>query len=60
MSLVMGFGPLDENETTNGAESSFSSVLFSIVAVGFLYKKQKINKEINKFNFFKYKIGSIR
>lgn len=33
MSLVMRFGPLEENETTAGAKSSLGLVLLSIVAV---------------------------
>ena len=36
MSLVIGLGPLGEREATYGANSSFSSVLFCIVAVGML------------------------
>jgi hypothetical protein len=35
-SLVIGLGPREENETTNGAVSSFVSMLFIIVAVGSL------------------------
>lgn len=38
MSLVIGFGPLDENETTNDAYLSFFAILFSMVAVGLLQK----------------------
>ena len=36
MSLVIELGPLDEKDATNGANSSFSSILFCIVAVGIL------------------------
>lgn len=36
ISFVIGLGPLDENETTTGANSFFSAVLFIIVAVGIL------------------------
>lgn len=36
MSGVVGFGPLEEKDATKGAASSFSSVLFNIVAVGIL------------------------
>lgn len=36
MSAVMGLGPLEEKETTLGANSLFSSIVFSIVAVGSL------------------------
>lgn len=32
MSLVMGFGPLEENETTNGANVSFTATLLEMVA----------------------------
>lgn len=38
MSLVMGFGPLDEKETTNGASVSLTPTLFEMVAVGSLHK----------------------
>jgi hypothetical protein len=38
MSLVIGLGPLDENETTYGAKSSSRWMLLNIVAVGFLLK----------------------
>jgi len=33
---VIGFGPLDENETTKGVCESLSSSLLNIVAVEFL------------------------
>lgn len=36
ISFVIGLGPLDENETTTGANSFFSAALFNIVAVGIL------------------------
>lgn len=36
-SLVIGFGPLDEKETTNGANESFTPVLFKMVAVALLH-----------------------
>lgn len=32
--VVIGFGPREEKETTNGADKSLSSLLFIIVAVG--------------------------
>lgn len=38
MSLVMGLGPLEENETTAGAKSFLAPMLFNIVAVGSLKK----------------------
>ena len=38
MSLVIGLGPLDENETTYGAYSFLLSKLLNIVAVGFLFQ----------------------
>ena len=37
MSLVIGLGPLEENETTNGANSSLTSTLFCIIAMGLLF-----------------------
>ena len=52
MSFVIGFGPLDENETTNGDISSFVSVLFIIVAFGFLCINYYKKCNTNKFNMF--------
>lgn len=44
---VIGFGPLDENETTKGVCESLSSSLLNIVAVEFLqigkHKPDKLN-----------------
>lgn len=39
MSGEMGFGPLEENETTVGAMTSFHASLKKMVAVGLLKKK---------------------
>lgn len=39
MSGEMGLGPLEENETTIGAMTSFHASLKKIVAVGFLKRK---------------------
>lgn len=36
MFLVIGLGPLEENETTTGAVVSFSAVVFGMSAVGLL------------------------
>ena len=46
MSLVIELGPLDEKDTTNGANSSFSSILFCIVAVGILLVFNKTLKRM--------------
>lgn len=37
MSAVMGFGPLEEKEATNGASVSLTSSLLKMVALGFLH-----------------------
>lgn len=37
MFLVMGLGPLEEKEATNGADVSFASLLLKMVAVGLLH-----------------------
>lgn len=42
-SLVIGFGPLDENETTKGANESFTSILCKMVAVGLLHHHKIIH-----------------
>ena len=44
MILVIGLGPLDEKEATFGANSTFSSILFCIVAVGMLLVINKTSK----------------
>ena len=44
MSRVIGFGPLDENQTTNGANSFLASVLFCIFAVGVLFTKEEVQE----------------
>lgn len=41
MSLVIGFGPLDENQTTYGANSFLASVVLYIFAVGVLFKTKE-------------------
>lgn len=41
MSTVIGLGPLDENETTAGANKTWVSVLLKMVAVKFLVEKEK-------------------
>lgn len=38
MSGVIGFGPLEENDTTEGAMASTQASPTSIVAIGFLKK----------------------
>lgn len=39
ISNVIGLGPLDENQTTYGADSSLVVILLSMVAIGSLSKK---------------------
>lgn len=46
MSGEMGFGPLEENETTVGAMTSFHASLKKMVAVGLLKKKKLISRYI--------------
>lgn len=46
MSLVIELGPLDEKDTTNEANSSFSSILFCMVAVGILLVFNKTLKRM--------------
>ena len=41
MSLAIGLGPLDENETTAGANESMVSVLLNMVAIESLAGKEK-------------------
>ena len=38
--LVIGLGPLEENETTDGAKPSSRWMLLNIAAIGFLLKYQ--------------------
>lgn len=38
----MGFGPLEEKETTNGANESLAPTLFKMVAVGLLHDHSNI------------------
>ena len=59
MSLVIGLGPLDEKEATYGANSSFSSILFCIVAVGMLLVINKTSK-IKDVNNLVYSMCLIR
>jgi len=51
ISLLIGLGPLEENETTRGATVSFPSMLFNMVAVGFLESSvvayQKLSRILN-------------
>lgn len=47
MSLVNGFGPLEENETTAGANSSLISVLFNIVAVSSLLDPKRNTNQLD-------------
>ena len=45
MSGVIGFGPLEENQTTYGANSFLASVVFCIFAVGvLLFTKEEVDK----------------
>lgn len=46
MSLVMGFGPLDEKDATNGANPSLLSVVLNMVAVGLLFNESPIHIQI--------------
>ena len=41
MSLVIGLGPLAENEATIGADSSSTAMVPSIFAVAFLFRAKK-------------------
>lgn len=43
MSRVIRLGPLDENETINGADSSLTSTLLDIFAVGMLLKSEEVH-----------------
>ena len=47
MSLVIGLGALDKNDTTYGANSSFSPMLFCTVALGILLVINKKSKGCN-------------
>ena len=42
MSVVTGLGPLDENEATIGADSSFTAMDLSIFAVALLFIPERI------------------
>lgn len=44
MSKVSGFGPLEEKETTKGADVSFTALLFKMVAVAALYIQKYIHQ----------------
>lgn len=46
ISLVIGLGPLEENETTYGANVSLNPTLFNIAAVASLVKDHRINSTI--------------
>lgn len=50
---VIGFGPLDENETTKGVCESLSSSLLNIVAVEFLQIGQHIPDKLNSIMFLR-------
>ena len=59
MSLVIGLGPLEEKDATYGANSSFSSILFFIVAEGILLVINKTSK-IKDVNNLVYTMCLIR